>query len=143
MTLLRVLFAELLKMKRTIALALVVIAPFAVGTLILFAVAQAPFSMLRVRNAAGSQWMELARLNLELWGALMLPLFITIETALIAGLDHSENQWKILFAAPGPPLDLLHRKTVGGDGHDSGRNSAAPLRCPSRRRASALPSPLC
>jgi hypothetical protein len=101
MTLLRVLYAESLKMKRTIALALVVIAPFAVGTLILFVAAQAPFSMLRP-NIPGNKWTPLARLNLLVWAVLMLPLFITLETALIAGLDHAENQWKNLLARPVP-----------------------------------------
>ncbi len=100
MTFLRVLHAESLKMKRTIALKMVVIAPLAVGALILFVASQSPFSMLRLRSAPGSQWMALARLNLLIWAALMLPLFITLETALIAGLDHSENQWKNLFARP-------------------------------------------
>jgi hypothetical protein len=102
MMLLRVLYAELLKMKRTTALALVVIAPFAIGVLILFEAAQAPFSILRMRSPAGNQWMVLTNLNLLIWAALMLPLFITLETALIAGLDHSENQWKNLFARPVP-----------------------------------------
>lgn len=102
MMLLRVLHAESLKMKRTIALALVVIAPFAVGALILFVASQSPFSTLRMRNAAGNQWMALARLNLLIWAALMLPLFITLETALMAGLDHAGNQWKNLLARPAP-----------------------------------------
>jgi hypothetical protein len=39
---------------------------------------------------------------LDLWATLMMPLFITIETALIAGLEHSENQWKNLLAFPIP-----------------------------------------
>jgi hypothetical protein len=102
MTFLCVLHAESLKMKRTIALAMVVIIPFAIGVLILFEAAQAPFSVLRMRSPGGNQWMVLTNLNLLIWAALMLPLFITLETALMAGLDHAENQWKNLFARPVP-----------------------------------------
>jgi lantibiotic transport system permease protein len=35
-------------------------------------------------------------------GAVDDALYITLETALFAGLDHSENQWKALFARPVP-----------------------------------------
>jgi len=112
MMLFRVLYAESLKMKRTSALALVVIVPFAIGVLILFEVAEAPFSVLRMRNPAGNQWMVLTNLNLLIWAALMLPLFITLETALMAGLDHSENQWKNLFARPVPRWTLYIAKLL-------------------------------
>ncbi|MEP6962131.1 MAG: ABC transporter permease [Acidobacteriota bacterium] len=99
MTLLVVLHAEALKMKRTIALKMVAIAPLAVGLLILFMASQAPFSFIR-RTA--DPWLALLRLNLLVWAVLMMPLFITLETALVAGIDHSENQWKNLFARPVP-----------------------------------------
>src|SRR5260370_40622952 len=111
MTLLRVLHAEALKMKRTIALKMVLIAPVAVGLLILFVASQAPFSMLR-RNGAGGEWMELVRLNLLVWALLMLPLFITLETALVAGLDHAENQWKNLLPRPVPRWTLYVAKLL-------------------------------
>src|ERR1700712_2927519 len=32
----------------------------------------------------------------------MMPLYIALEAALVAGLDHSENQWKSLLARPVP-----------------------------------------
>jgi hypothetical protein len=32
----------------------------------------------------------------------MLPLYVTLQTALIAGVDHQDNQWKALFARPVP-----------------------------------------
>jgi hypothetical protein len=37
-----------------------------------------------------------------LWAFLMLPLFITLESALLAGLEHGERQWKHLLALPLP-----------------------------------------
>jgi hypothetical protein len=98
MMLLRVLRVEALKLKRTIALKMVLIAPAVVSLLILFVASQTPFSTVR----RGDPWMALLRSNLIVWAALMLPLFITLEAALVAGVDHAENQWKNLFARPVP-----------------------------------------
>ncbi len=111
MTLLRVLHAELLKMKRTIALKMVVLAPAVVVLLIFFIATQTPFSMLR-RNANGNEWAALMRANLWFWAFLMLPLYITLETALLAGLDHSENQWKSLLARPVARWTLYAAKLI-------------------------------
>jgi ABC-2 type transport system permease protein len=101
MALKRALFAEILKLKRTIALKMVVLAPVAVVLLTGFMASQAPVSTLHAR-ATTDLWMALARVNLQFWGLLMLPLYITLQTALIADVDHSGNQWKALFARPVP-----------------------------------------
>jgi len=42
----------------------------------------------------------------------MLPLYITLETALLAGLDHSENQWKSLLARPLPRWSFYAAKLL-------------------------------
>jgi hypothetical protein len=42
----------------------------------------------------------------------MMPLYITLETALIAGLDHSDNQWKSLLARPVPRWTLYVAKLI-------------------------------
>jgi hypothetical protein len=108
MTLLRALHAEMLKMKRTIALKMVVLSPAIVVLVILFVAAQAPFTVLH--RDGNNEWTELARANLKFWAMLMLPLYITLECALIAGLDHSENQWKSLLARPLPRWTLYVAK---------------------------------
>jgi hypothetical protein len=100
-TLLRVLHAEVLKMKRTIALKMVVLSPAVVVLLMLFMVSQAPFTMVHP-GGTRNEWMGLARRNLWVWAFLMMPLSITLQTALVAGLDHSENHWKSLLARPVP-----------------------------------------
>jgi hypothetical protein len=51
-------------------------------------------------------------MNLQFWGFLMMPLYITLQTALIAGLDHSENQWKALFARPVPRWTIYVAKLL-------------------------------
>jgi len=101
MTLLRVLYAESLKMKRTIALKMVILAPAAVASLVFFMAVNAPFSTIR-RGGSGGEWAGLAQNTFMFWAALMMPLYITLEAALVAGLDHSENQWKALMARPAP-----------------------------------------
>jgi ABC-2 type transport system permease protein len=101
MALKRALFAEILKLKRTIALKMVVLAPLAVVLLTGFMASQAPVSTLHAR-ATTDLWMALARINLQFWGLLMLPLYITLQTALIADVDHSGNQWKAVFARSVP-----------------------------------------
>ena len=101
MTLGRVLYAESLKMKRTVALKMVVLAPAAVALLVLFMAANAPFSTIRRGGTLGA-WAGLTQLTLLFWAALMMPLYIALEAALVAGLDHADNQWKILLARPVP-----------------------------------------
>ena len=101
MMLLRALSAETLKLRRTIALGLVVLAPFSILALTLFMASQAPFGTIE-RHGSVNAWRMLTRLNLQFWALLMLPLYCTLQTALLAGLDHSENQWKALLARPVP-----------------------------------------
>jgi hypothetical protein len=101
MMLARALYAESLKMKRTLALKMVILAPVAVVLLTLFMVSQASFSTLhRAGNTSVDPWRALVRVNFQFWALLMLPMYVTLQTALIAGLDHADNQWKALFARP-------------------------------------------
>jgi hypothetical protein len=111
MNLARALHAEMLKMKRTIALKMMVLAPAVVVLLALFVASQAPFSTLQ-HNGNGNVWANLVRMNLFFWALLMLPLYVTLESALVAGLDHSENHWKSLFARPMPRWTLYASKLL-------------------------------
>lgn len=101
MMLLRVLHAEMLKIKRTTALKMVGLAPGVVVLLVFFITSQAPFSSLH-RNGIKDEWTGLENLALFFWALLMMPLFVTLESALVSGLDHSENHWKSLLARPVP-----------------------------------------
>lgn len=111
MSLKRTFAAEWLKLRRTIALKMVVIAPAAVTLLTLFIISQAPFSTLR-RSPSADGWGPLVRINLQFWALLMLPLYWTLQTALLASLDHTENQWKALFARPVPRWSLYAAKLL-------------------------------
>lgn len=111
MTLWRALHAETLKMKRTIALWMVVVAPAVIVLLTFLITSQAPFSTLH-RNGTGHEWNALMGFALRFWTILMMPLYLTLETALVAGLDHSENHWKSLLARPVPRWTLYIAKLI-------------------------------
>ena len=97
---LRALAAEQVKVRGTLAWRLSFIAPaLVVGLCVL--------QLLLSGNAAPMQdgalaWQRFAQGVLVLWAFLMLPLYITLQSALLAGLEHSERQWKHLLALPFP-----------------------------------------
>lgn len=111
MTLLRVLHAEVLKMKRTVAWKMVVLCPALVLAMVFFVASQAPFSTLHL-DGVRNEWPKLARSVLWFWTFLMMPLYITLQTAVMAGLDHSENHWKSLLARPVPRWTLYVAKLI-------------------------------
>ena len=49
-----------------------------------------------------------------MWALLMLPLFVTLETALVAQWEHRVRQWKHLFALPVPRGTLYAAKQLAG-----------------------------
>ncbi|MHB0875396.1 MAG: ABC transporter permease [Anaerolineae bacterium] len=97
--LMRALGAETRKMNRTLALLLTLVAPGVVALLQFCMLMQNPN---RVIDPTGSSWESTMRSVMVLWSLLMLPLFVTLETALTAGLDHNSRTWKWLFALPIP-----------------------------------------
>jgi hypothetical protein len=109
MPLLRVLWAETLKTKRTPTLAMVFAFPIFVVALMTFLLSQLPSSLM---NRPAPHWIPLARFILQLWTVLILPLFITLATALMAGLEHPENQWKNLMALPVPRWTIYIAKLI-------------------------------
>jgi lantibiotic transport system permease protein len=98
-TVVHVLQAENLKLRRTLALWLAVIAPLSV-TLLQFGIfSQNGPGYLRADVAP---WMWICQSNLVLWSLIMLPLFVTLEIALLANMEHANRTWKKLFALPVP-----------------------------------------
>ena len=101
MTLFRVLHAETLKMRRTIAWKMAILAPGIVVLLAFLAAWQAPFSTVN-RFGRHHEWEALTRFCMRLWAILMLPLYIVLQSALLAGLDHAGGQWRSILARPLP-----------------------------------------
>jgi hypothetical protein len=94
-SLFRALYAERLKLKRTLAFRMIFVAPLLVATLQFFiAWNQKRF------GPNFNMWEMLPKSGMAVWAVFMLPLLITLETALINGVEHSEKQWKHLFALP-------------------------------------------
>lgn len=97
----RALRAELVKLRHTLAAWLVLLAP---AVIVLIAVAQFSFATVHRPEAAGSEavWISFCQGMFVLWNFLMLPLFVTLQAALLAGLEHGSQQWKHLLALPVP-----------------------------------------
>ena len=94
--LVRMIRVECLKLKRTPALWMVAVAPVVMIVLSTLMFWQRPSTIL----FHSPLWTPLTKSVLGLWALLMMPLFVTLETALMAGFEHSENQWKSLLALP-------------------------------------------
>jgi hypothetical protein len=109
----RALGAEVLKMKRTLALWLAIIAPVLVVGLNM-AMGYQRREFYRNQQMGAQVWFEFGLQTMVLWGLLMMPLFVTLETALIAIWEHGNQQWKHLFALPIPRGAIYAAKQVCG-----------------------------
>jgi len=107
MMLLRALHAEALKLKHTLAFRMVFVAPLLVATLQFFIA----WNQKRV-PADFKFWDTMSQNGFSVWAIFMLPLLITLETALLNGLEHSEKQWKHLFALPVPRYAIYAAKLL-------------------------------
>ena len=93
----RTLGAEILKLRRTLALRLAFVAPLVlVG---------ANVGMFLERGSISTPegvaaWIWYGQMNVVVWGLLMIPLFVTLETALVGNVEHANDHWKHLHALP-------------------------------------------
>src|SRR5688572_22147142 len=106
---LRVFSTECLKLKRTLALWMVLVSPL-VMVLIEFAIT--------LKGAKGfiasgkDAWPLMVSQTVEVWTLLMMPMFVTLETSLLAGLEHTGKNWKSLLALPAPRWTIYMSKLV-------------------------------
>lgn len=105
----RVLLTECLKIKRTLALWMVVIAPFVI-VLLQFLVAF--FGADRVAERTTDVWASTSRNTVAMWTVLMMPLFLTLETSLLAGVEHADKNWKSVLALPVPRWTIYLSKLL-------------------------------
>jgi ABC-2 type transport system permease protein len=103
---------EVLKLRRTLALWASLLVPVAVIAMT---------TAMNLSRATGTRfdpdqpnsWESLMLdLVLFLWCLVGLPPFVSLETALLAGLEHRENTWKHLFALPIPRWTIYVPKLV-------------------------------
>ncbi len=98
--LLRALHAESLKLRGTLALRMCLVTPAVVA---LLCVVQVGFAEMKGQQASPEEaWRFYAGASFALWTFLMVPLLVTLEAALLAGLEHGDRQWKHLLALPIP-----------------------------------------
>lgn len=95
----RTLAAELLKLRRTLAFWMVLLAPLLIVGL-QFLVFHERVEFFSKRHEP--LWDSLHRNILALWSILMLPLYVTLQTALLAGMEHNDDRWRSLLAMPVP-----------------------------------------
>ena len=107
MSLLRALHAELLKLKRTLAFRVIFVLPFLVATLQFFIAWRT-----KKFPADFNIWDSLPLSSMQVWAVFMLPLLITLETALLNGIEHGDRQWKHLFALPVPRYSVYFAKVI-------------------------------
>jgi len=96
----RALHAEVLKLKRTLALRLVFLAPVIV--VLLGAFIQTAAVIGGRGDLAATFWQAHSQESLTMWAVFLMPLLIAVETALLSSIEHGERQWKHLFALPVP-----------------------------------------
>ena len=104
-----VIATEAAKLKRTLALGMTVIAPIVI-VILYFLVGLAGSG--GVTRQGTDSWAFLTRNTVQLWTLLMLPLFITLETSLLAGLEHTERNWKFLLSLPIPRWTVYVAKLI-------------------------------
>ena len=104
-----VLMTEVAKLKRTLALGMAVVAPLVI-VILYFMIAMFGGGPL-VRQGTDT-WVTLSRSTVQLWTLLMLPMFITLETSLLAGLEHTDRNWKFLLSLPIPKWTVYVAKLI-------------------------------
>ena len=107
MSLLRALHAELLKLKRTLAFRVIFVLPLLVALLEFFVVWRT-----KKFPASFDLWHTLGTNSFQIWAVFMMPLLITLETALLNGIEHSDRQWKHIFALPVPRHTVYVSKVI-------------------------------
>jgi ABC-2 type transport system permease protein len=94
---------EFTKLRRSLALVLVVVAPALIAVFLFF-------NMLR--GAHGLPWSLVLQTSAAIWAFFMLPMSVTALTALVAHTEHGPRAWDTLRALPMPRWYLYAAKAV-------------------------------
>jgi hypothetical protein len=94
------LYAETMKLRRTLALWLTLIIPPVIPLLYLVNYWQRGEFILGPLDV--NPWLWMTQNIYILWTLFLLPLFIALETALLGNLEYSAGTWKHLFTLPIP-----------------------------------------
>ncbi len=111
-TLIQTLSTELIKMKRTLGFWLALLAPLVVAGLEALMMLSQGEDLMEFSN--GQPWLWHMKFTLTIWGLFVLPLFVTLETALLAEWEHGNNTWKLLYVQPIPRWMVTTAKQFSG-----------------------------
>ena len=98
----RALWAEQLKLRGTLALWMCAVAPAVVVAVYVLQIGFTTIPASREAPPPEQVWQVFVQSTLVLWSFLMLPLLVTLQAALLAGLEHQGQHWKHLLALPLP-----------------------------------------
>src|SRR6266576_2792627 len=113
---LRITAIEAMKLRRTLALKVSIIVPLAViGITLAMNLLRSSGSEFVGDHPNGWDTLMLDQ-TLILWLFVLFPLFVTLEAALLAGVEHRENNWKHLFALSIPRWTIYMAKLIVGFG---------------------------
>ena len=104
-----VIATEVAKLRRTLALRMATLSPLVVVGLYFLVGMNGGGALVR---PGADPWASLTRNTVQLWTLLMLPMFITLETSLLAGLEHNERNWKFLLSLPVPKWTIYVAKLI-------------------------------
>ena len=108
--LIRSLSAEFLKIRKTLALGLTFLAPWIILLAVFaFYMRDSEYFM---NHAGTNPWTQLSQFSFLYWNLLMIPLFITLETALLGQLEDQQKNWKLLYSQPVPRGSLYFAKQI-------------------------------
>ncbi|KGO98181.1 hypothetical protein N791_04150 [Lysobacter defluvii IMMIB APB-9 = DSM 18482] len=93
--------AEFLKLRGTLAAWMCLVSPALVVGVVVLQFGLMPLGD-RGTPPTAAVWESYLKGVLGLWAFLMLPLYITLQAALLAALEHGNRQWKHLFALAVP-----------------------------------------
>lgn len=106
-TFFRALSVEHLKLKRTLTVWMVLVAPFVVNLMYFLTMIDQGQKYNEPDPQAWSNYMHSV---LAMWSILMLPLLITLESTLLSNIEYANQQWKHLFSLPLPRWSLFAAK---------------------------------
>lgn len=99
---------ELLKMKRSLALLMVLACPAMVVLLNTGMLLKSP----HWHKGGAAMWQGFWAGNLALWAYFMLPLFIALLTALLNQQEHKHAGWRLMLCLPLTPAALFFCKAI-------------------------------
>lgn len=95
---------ELTKLRRSLALLLVVVAPALIAMFVFFNL---------LHGEHGQPWAMILQSSAAIWAFFMLPMSVTALTALVAHTEHGPRAWDTLRSLPVPRWHIYAAKAVG------------------------------